>query len=201
MIAINRCIEICIAGAGSRGLAVIERILGKARLYLSHSVSFHVHIVDPGIPGIGIHATDQPDYLLLNTVSSQLSVFPDETSIQEKPYYQGPNLYEWARSNGYKVQDDGFSISKNTGREIRPDDFLPRRLLGEYLIWSYEKITSDLPPNVSLIHHRSRVVDIKKTPSNQELVELENGVHIQVDGVFLTTGHTGNVEPEKKIGA
>lgn len=116
-------------------------------------------------------------------------MFPDETTIKDNSYKKGPNLYSWANSNNYKIKSDGFTVSKSEGRDVLETDFLPRRILGEYLIWFYKEITKDLPRNVKIIPHKSEVVDIKKISDNQEKVILSNHTTLIVNAVFLTIGH------------
>jgi len=56
--------EIAIIGLGSWGLSFLERIVTGSR---SQWGPVRVHIVEPGMPGSGVYAVDQPDYLILNT--------------------------------------------------------------------------------------------------------------------------------------
>ncbi|WP_179032714.1 FAD/NAD(P)-binding protein [Paenibacillus kribbensis] len=187
-------IGICIIGLGSRGLTVLERILGYAVEY--KSVTVNIYTVDPLEPGVGVHFTDQPDYLLLNSVCDQLTIFPDESMIQEQPFMSGPNLYEWVHQEGYMIAEDGYTLNKNTGREVCKNDFLPRRILGEYLHWAYKMFVTNMPNNVVYQHYKCEALDICKVDDTRERVELTNGEIIIVDGVYLTTGHTENKHNE-----
>ena len=65
--------EIAIIGLGSWGLSFLERIVTGSR---SQWGPVRVHVVEPGTPGSGVYAVDQPDYLILNTPCGQVSLYP-----------------------------------------------------------------------------------------------------------------------------
>ncbi len=182
--------EICIIGLGPKGLTVLERLISHAKKE-DYSGKMVINLIEPGIIGLGIYNLKQPDFWLLNTVCSQITMFPDNTTVNS-PFIKGPSLYEWVNKEGYKISNDGFSISKTEGRNIERDDFLPRRLLGEYLRFFFEKITKDLPQNIILNEYNVAAIDIKNIGNNKEMVILENNSYLIVDGVILTTGHTTN---------
>ncbi|QDO82681.1 FAD/NAD(P)-binding protein [Shewanella psychropiezotolerans] len=69
----------CIIGLGPRGLSVLHRILCHAKS--SPNINISIAIFEPNEPGVGVHSTEQPDYLLLNTVAGQLSMFPQENTL------------------------------------------------------------------------------------------------------------------------
>ena len=65
--------EIAIIGLGSWGLSFLERIVTGSR---SQWGPVRVHVVEPGTPGSGVYAVNQPDYLILNTPCGQVSLYP-----------------------------------------------------------------------------------------------------------------------------
>src|SRR6266478_2789923 len=119
--------SVAIIGLGSRGLGVLERIAA-----LAGPDEITIEVIDPSCTGAGVHDVSQPDYLLLNTTCGQVSMYPDQVSVGAETAAKGPSLYEWAASRGLRLAADGFTVGA-AGRELRPTDFLPRRLLGEYL--------------------------------------------------------------------
>src|SRR5215216_235063 len=123
-----------IIGLGPRGLGVLERVVTLAKRAGPELGELRVEVIDPRCDGAGAHDTAQPDYLLLNTTCSQVSTFPDECTVGAEVDQPGPSLYEWVTARGYRLSDDGYTVGP-TGRRIRPTDFLPRRVLGEYLGW------------------------------------------------------------------
>lgn len=182
--------EVCIIGLGPKGLTVLERLISRFKKF-EHSDEIIINLIEPGIMGLGIYDLKQPDFWLLNTVCSQITMFPDNTTVNSD-FIEGPSFYEWVNEKEYKVSDNGFSISKTEGRIIKRDDFLPRRLLGEYLKYFFEKITMNLPQNIILKEYNMAAIDIKSVGENKEMVIFENNDFLIVDGVILTTGHTLN---------
>jgi len=191
-----RTISVAVIGLGSRGLGVLERIVTLAKKAGPDAVEVHVHVVDPTCHGAGVHDTAQPDYLLLNTTAAQVSLFPDACTVGDDVDEPGPNLYEWATERGLRIADDGFTVDA-VGRPIRPTDFLPRRVLGEYLAWFFEQVRLRLPQHVRLTTYRAAAVDLATPPgysaSAEQLdITLADGTVVRADHAFLTTGYTPN---------
>ncbi len=175
----SRRVSIAIIGLGSRGLNVLERITAHA-CYGRSTPRLTIHLIDPGVPGAGIHYPSQPDYLLLNTVASQITMFMDPTIEDAGPLLPGPNLYEWA------VGTD--SLDASTG----PNTYLPRRLFGEYLNWVYRYLMVRLKRCCDVHHHASEALDVCRPDNDRYTVTLQNGETIAADYLFLTTGHAEN---------
>jgi len=183
--------SICIVGAGVRGLGVLERVVAYAREY-AHARSVRVHLVDPAPRGPEQYDTRQPDYLLLNIVCGQVSMFPDVASVSGCPPTAGPSLYEWVRERGLLMGDDGFSVGAS-GRRIEDNDFLPRRLFGEYLGWFRQLLKDEAARCMELVEHGAAATDLT-ADGNGLLVELDNGTSISADYLFITVGQVP--EPE-----
>jgi hypothetical protein len=180
-------VNIAIIGLGPRGLSVLERCLKFASL-VEYQLNISI-IEESELLGIGIHSPIQPDYLLLNTVCSQLSMFPGKIGNDRQIYRDGLNFFSWAKEKGYKLHHDGYTVRKYEGREIQENDHLPRRLLGEYLHWFYIEITSDIPNNVTIQHYHHTAIDII-SEGKSEIVILNNDYKLKADFVFITIGHT-----------
>ncbi|MEV0603021.1 FAD/NAD(P)-binding protein [Streptomyces sp. NPDC050315] len=180
---------VCVIGLGSRGVGVLERLitLTSAPEWAEHPVT--VDLVDPTCDGTGLHDPEQPDYLLLNTVCSQVSLFPEEATVGEAVGDHGPTLYEWVRERGLRLADDGFTLGTH-GREIRPDDYLPRRILGAYLSWFLQRTLDRAPARLNIRLHPATAVALAGTDDGLRAVTLDNGTVLRSRYVFLTTGHT-----------
>lgn len=179
--------RVAVIGLGAWGLAVVERLVTVAR---ARGAALAVEVVQPGPPGSGIYRCDQPDYLILNNPCGQLSLY---AIAGRDPVPYGMSFYEWVTEQGYRwVQ--GECRRGLAGRPIDPADFLPRRLMGEYLQWYYRTLVATLPGNIEIRHHDVSAVDIVATADEREVVVLSDGRHLTVDHVVLTTGHTENVE-------
>jgi uncharacterized NAD(P)/FAD-binding protein YdhS len=184
---------VAIIGLGSRGLSVLERIATRSSRAGQPPRPVQVELIDPRCDGAGAHPTDQPDYLLLNTTCSQVTMFPDEHSVGDQ-VAPGPTLYDWVTERDMRLADDGYTVG-GTGRPIRPTDFLPRRLLGEYLGWSFAEIRRRISAQIRLRTHRAEAVDLAAGPDHRLLVTLSDGTVLAVQYAFLTTGHTPNRRP------
>lgn len=183
--------EFAIVGLGSWGLCVLERTVHHAHLTDS---SIRVHVIEPGQLGGGVYSTAQPDYLILNNPCGQLSLYATPDYDAEPPYAKG--LYEWAVERGYRRVGYEYRVNSG-GEEILPTDFLPRRLMGEYLAWFYESLIAGAPPNLEIVRHHASVVDITPEIGELESVWLDDGSRISVGHVVLTSGHTFNEEDQK----
>ena len=188
--------NICIVGFGSRGLTIFERIVGFAKEGRLQPFHLNIYLIDRGTPGVGIHSRTQPDYLSLNTICGQLTAFTDESVLEAGPINLGPNLYEWVIREEYRLADDGFTLLKAGGREIQPNDFLPRKLLGSYLLWSFEYLKRKLPENITLHLHAQNAIRYEQDRNGKAIITLEDESQIQADYVFITVGHTLNMQKD-----
>ncbi|MGH3658968.1 MAG: FAD/NAD(P)-binding protein, partial [Micromonosporaceae bacterium] len=167
----TRDTSVAIVGLGSRGLSVLERAVTLAKLAGPEAGHVRVEVIDPACDGAGVHDTGQPDYLLLNTTCSQVSMFPDANSVGEDVDAPGPGLYDWVLDRGLRMAEDGFTVG-SSGRAIRPTDFLPRRVLGEYLGWFLGQVLARAPGHVEVRLRHTTAVDISTGPDDGLLVEL-----------------------------
>jgi uncharacterized NAD(P)/FAD-binding protein YdhS len=181
-------IEVAIIGLGPWGLSALERLLDGLASQETERRGAVVHIVEPGRAGSGVYSVDQPDYFILNTPCGQHSMHP----FPEQSRRFG--FFEWAQAQGYRWVGDRCQIT-SSGRPITPDDFLPRRLMGEYLEWFYADLVAGAPLGVQVVHHHEYAVDITETAAGEQ-VELANGECFEVDFAILATGHTENVEAD-----
>lgn len=186
---------VAVIGLGSRGLGVLERIVTLARRAGPAAGAIRVDVVDPACTGAGVHDPAQPDYLLLNTTCAQVSMFPDGRTVGDAVDSPGPSLYEWVTERRLRLADDGFTVGA-AGRPIRPTDFLPRRLLGDYLGWFLRQLLRRAPGHVELRLRRTEAVDLTGTPGGPLTVVLADGARLRVDHAFLTTGYTPNTVVE-----
>lgn len=179
--------SVAIIGLGSRGLSVLERLLALAD---QSGDRLRIELIDPTGNGAGVHPVTQPDYLLLNTICSQVSMFPDSRSVGDTVRLTGPSLYEWAVERRLRIGRDGFSVGP-VGRRIEPWDFLPRRLLGEYLGWFLDQLLARLPSGVEVHLHRSTAIRLHTGEPLR--IELASGRSVSASHAFLTTGYTDNL--------
>ncbi len=178
--------RVAVVGLGSRGLGVLERLVTLAKRRGPAGGPVRVDVVDPTCTGAGVHDRAQPDYLLLNTTCAQVSMFPDAATVGADVDAPGPTLHEWVTARGLRLGADGFTVGRE-GREIRPTDFLPRRVLGDYLAWVLGEVLRRAPSHVDVHLHRAEAVDL-----DRGVLTLSTGDTLRADHVFLTTGYTAN---------
>jgi uncharacterized NAD(P)/FAD-binding protein YdhS len=165
---------VAIVGGGPRCLDLLERLVCRAD---GHALD--VHVVEPGPLGVGLHAVDQPDYLLLNTVCEQVTGFTDESMLGSPgAVVTGPSLFDWARGRGVLVD----------GRPVRGTDHLPRALLGEYLNWVTARVLAAAPGSVRVHVHHTSAVAVTTVPGG-ERIDLVGEPPLVVDHVVLAVGH------------
>jgi hypothetical protein len=187
-------VELCVIGAGPRGLSVLERLLANERHERRHQ-ALTVHVVDPHSPGAGaVWRSDQSRQLLMNTVASQITVFTDGTSQIDGPIEGGPSLYEWAQS--LALLGEAGSYTSATLREagaLGPNTYPTRAIYGEYLHDCFQRMIERAPAHVRVQVHGSRAVamsDVHGVPGGPQGVRLEDGTRLnELDGVIMALGH------------
>ncbi|SEQ89851.1 FAD-NAD(P)-binding [Pseudomonas sp. NFACC02] len=172
-------IKIGIVGCGSRGLTVLERLCALAA---TGDRRIEISLFDPHRPGPGLHSVEQPEYLMLNTVASQISMFPDQAALGGFSGRQGPDFYQWCLR------------FKPGERTVLPNAFLPRAWLGEYLAWTYEEVIRALPTNVRVRHHARVVDNVEHTDLGGFVLSTGTQNH-QVDWLLITIGHAASAPP------
>lgn len=185
----ERPIHIGLVGCGPRGLSVLERILSIAETRLNQVVV--IDIFDPGELGTGVHRRGQPDYLALNTVAGQLGVFPDLESLGQLPGARGrdgPSFFDWCQQKKIKISSRS-GLSNAEGRDVRPDDFLPRSLLGFYLFESFNEIIEGAPRNVSINIYNDFVEEIVGLDDCLFKIRTSSGEFHSLEKLVLTIGH------------
>lgn len=183
-------LRIGLVGCGSRGLSIFERILSIAEQHRDQPVA--IDIFDPNTPGTGVHWLDQPDYLLLNTVAGQLGVFPDAAALGQLPLARerrGPDFLTWCRKSNIRISP-ATGLLTSDGREVMPDDFLPRRLLGIYLADAFEQILAATPSHVTVKIHRENVTALETNGADAFVLHTASGTAVTIDQLVLTVGHT-----------
>jgi len=180
-------LEICVVGMGPRGLTVLERLLANFE-----GGSLTIHAVDPYPRGAGkVWRSAQSGELLMNTIASQVTVFPDESVDLTGRLRTGPSLYEWARN--VVMFGDPEEYEPDVAAEIQalgPDTYATRRLVGHYLTWAFQRIVRSAPSGVRIVEHATSAAALWDEPDGRQSVQLENGVRLRgLDGVVMALGH------------
>ncbi|MDR0625713.1 MAG: nitronate monooxygenase [Bifidobacteriaceae bacterium] len=179
---------LAIVGLGPRGLAVLERSIAVARD--NPMRRFVVDCFDDTEPGAGrVWTTTQPSTLLMNTVSSQVTMFPDETVATMASASDGPSLFDWLQSpdsDGWLNWDESLAIER---RELGPNDYPTRRMYGHYLVWVLSKLVASAPSNIQIFIHRDTVARIDQDGTTGWVVHSKEPP-LSVRKAVLAVGHT-----------
>ncbi|MDQ0779970.1 putative NAD(P)/FAD-binding protein YdhS [Streptomyces aurantiacus] len=184
---------LCVVGAGPRGLAVLERLSA----HHTHGRRLLVHVVDPYPPGPGrTWRTRQSPHLLMNTVTSQVSQFTDDSVRCSGPIRPGPSLHDWLHRSADSTWPDA--------ERLGPDDYPSRAQYGHYLEWVFQHLVDDAPDGLSFVVHQGTAVALDDGASGHQCVTLDDGTRLDgLDAVVLALGHGGN-EPgaeERRLAA
>jgi uncharacterized NAD(P)/FAD-binding protein YdhS len=156
---------------------LLERFAANAEELLDGR-DIHVHVVDPYPAGGGrIWRREQSRLLWMNSMTSDVTIFTDQSVECDGPIVPGPDLATW-------VAGEGAVILEKAGLEQPgPMDFPPRLVQAEYLAWVWERVVRDLPATVTT--HRERAVEL----TADQRVILESGQEIAADAVVLALGY------------
>lgn len=187
-------IEICLIGAGPRGLSVLERICANHGMSAT-ARTLTVHVVDDAAPGAGsVWRADQSPHLLTNTVACQITVFPDSSSRIDGPIVPGPSLHDWAvqiSAGRPEVDEDPQTVREAIA--LGPNCYPTRAFYGRYLNASFRRIVGTAPGTVTVVVHRSRAVALADThgrTDGPQGVRLADGTRLHgLDAVVLAQGH------------
>ncbi|MER7248485.1 FAD/NAD(P)-binding protein [Kribbella sp. NPDC000426] len=164
-------------GGGPRTVGLLERFAASAAELLDGR-DVEIHVVDPYPVGGGrIWRREQSRLLWMNSMTSDVTIFTDDSVECDGPIVPGPDLATW-------VAGEGAVILEKAGLEQPgPMDFPPRLVQAEYLAWVWERVVRDLPATVTT--HRERAVEL----TADRRVVLESGREIAADAVVLALGY------------
>ncbi|MFD3402960.1 FAD/NAD(P)-binding protein [Kribbella sp. NPDC058693] len=168
---------IVFVGGGPRTVGLLERFAASAPDLLDGR-DVEIHVVDPYPVGGGrIWRREQSRLLWMNSMTSDVTIFTDESVECDGPIVPGPDLATW-------VAGEGAVILEKAGIEQPgPMDFPPRLVQAEYLAWVWERVVRDLPATVTT--HRERAVEL----TADQRVVLESGREIAAAAVILALGY------------
>lgn len=185
-------IRICVVGLGPRGLAVLERICANAPECLPAGHNLLVHVVDPraGSGGEVWRANQDPE-LLMNTVSSQISMFVDDSVACEGPVVGGPSLHEWARFLAVIEEPQQIpDVVRAEAARLGPDSYPSRSFYGHYLNWTLRRVVRTAPANVTIELHTDAAMDLRAAEDGSQALRLATyGTIGDLDAVVLAQGH------------
>jgi len=192
---IDADIQICIVGLGPRGLSVLERLCANVAEFVSGPGRVRLHLVDPHLlTGSRVWATGQSTELLMNTVTSQITMFLDESVECAGPVVAGPGLYEWSRFIALVGPFDGAPEHVRVeAANLGPDSYPSRAFYGHYLTWVLRHLIRTAPPSITVELHEQQAVDLVDGEDGRQRITLADGSSLdRLDAVVLAQGHVTN---------
>lgn len=166
--------RVAVIGAGPRGIAVLERIVAASATDAFRG-ELEVHLIDPHVDrGGAVWRTDQPPVLLMNTATSQTTMYPDASCAPVLPVPHTATLADFLAPEG-----------------LGPADIAPRAAHGRYLVSVLEQAEADAARTggVRIVRHADEAVDVTGPPDGPQTVRLRDGGDLEVDAVAVTIGH------------
>ncbi|MFF2412456.1 FAD/NAD(P)-binding protein [Streptomyces sp. NPDC058092] len=193
-------LEMCLVGAGPRGLSVLERLCAQERKSPRWD-TVTVHVIDPDPPGAGrVWRPAQSRHLLMNTVACQVTVYTDASVRIDGPMEEGPSLYQWAKALGSGSLEAARDAAQDKealaeARRLGPDSYPTRALYGRYLAWAFRRVVANAAAHVTVRTHPVRAValedaDATARHTGPQTVTLEDGTRLTgLSAVVLAQGH------------
>jgi uncharacterized NAD(P)/FAD-binding protein YdhS len=181
--------RIAIIGLGSRGLTILERIIAHARLFPSHKVE--LFLFEPQRIGVGCHPPTQHPTFLLNTITSQLTQFSDDSTMSAGPILSGPSFYHWLSDRRTTNQNIPSILTDRTD----PDAYCSRALFGHYLTFVFDYLTELAPDHVRITPFPVAAEDARRSSDGTWTISGGDVNVDKIDFVYLTTGHTKSKTP------
>ncbi|WIY82034.1 FAD/NAD(P)-binding protein [Propionimicrobium sp. PCR01-08-3] len=186
--------RVAVVGAGPRGLAVVERLVSLAA---TTGRQFDLDWYDDTSFGAGrVWSPYQTTALLMNTVCSQLSAFPDASAGFEEDYVHGPAFYDWLQTPEAArwLKDDPVLLAERA--DVEPNTYTSRALYGAYLTWSADRIVSAAGPNLRIRRISKRVTALDRD-RNLRRISTSDDTQRNYDYVALALGHL-SAQPTSK---
>jgi FAD-NAD(P)-binding len=183
-------VEVVLVGAGPTASSLLERIVANVPELLGER-PLTVHLVDPYPAGQGrVWRPDLPHLLWMNSMAEDVTIFTDESVRCAGPIRPGPTLLDWVRS----VDDETLAAvtTPEVATEVRsvgPTTFPSRLVQSAYLEWFRRHVLASRPPNVEVVTHRNRAVDVRDEPDGTQTVWLDGAEPLHADAVVLALGH------------
>lgn len=172
--------RIAIVGMGPRGISVLERLAVRAAERAGRRV--HVFAIDRIEVGAGrVWRTDQPDWLTMNTIAGQVTMYSGGRDGGPDRAGHGPSLAEWL------ARDPDPRLAA-----IGPDGFAPRVVYGRYLRDVCRNIAARLPEGMRVEEVAAHVTAVRRLGDGSLALDLETGAgpaRLRADHVVLATGH------------
>lgn len=177
-------VAIGIVGVGVKGTYAFHRLAVNSVRAEFTNKKIEVFLIDSNDLGAGeTYPIGSEDYLMMNTVASQITAYSDSSNKIEGDLHDGPNLSQWLNMNN---------------RQISPNEYPKRREHGAYLNSvvrdSLKLIREDIP--VTFIRSKAKDLIYGR---NGYVLSCEDETEIELDVVLLSFGGQGFSEPRISV--
>lgn len=176
--------RIVIVGSGPRAIAILERLALELEEH-PPSAALNITVVDAVEPGAGrVWRTDQSPLLLMNTITSQITLYSGP--LQQGPWRPGagPTLHQWLQLHS----DEQLS-------RLGPNGYAPRQAYGQYLRSCFSVIVASLEQHATVSVLKNEVTAMELEPEGLRLRLADGTQWAGVDSVILATGHAKVPQP------
>ncbi|RON17324.1 FAD/NAD(P)-binding protein [Pseudomonas frederiksbergensis] len=180
----GRTRQIAIIGCGPRSIAVLERLVLELEANPPR-YPLKITVIDAVEPGAGrVWRTDQSPHLLMNTITSQITLYSGALQSGAWRAGAGPNFHQWLQLHS----DPQFS-------RLGANDYAPRQLYGQYLRSCFSVFVANLQAHANVSVLKSEVTALTQEPAGFRL-QLREGQWLEsIDTVILATGHARVPQP------
>jgi hypothetical protein len=169
---------VAVVGTGPRGVSFIERLVTRI-VERQYSRPVTVYAIDAVEVGCGrTWRTDQPDELLMDNSTDELTMFSGPADDSPARAGHGPTLAEWYRESGHTA-----------GVVVGDAVYAPRRAYGEYLTYVFTAVQRNAPDTVSVVPVPDEVRMVTKNAHGAYVLALKNNGNRVADRVVFATGH------------
>jgi hypothetical protein len=171
-------IRIAVVGTGPRGVSVVERLVTRIAEG-HHPGPVTVYAIDAHEVGCGrTWRTDQPDELLMDNSTDELTAFSGPSDGGPDRAGHGPAFAEWYRESGH-----------TGGLAVGDAVYAPRRAYGEYLAHVFASVVRHASGPVTVVPVRDEVRAVTRDGRGGYVLSLGSGARRTADRVVFATGH------------
>ncbi|RAJ58760.1 methylaspartate mutase epsilon subunit [Streptomyces sp. Amel2xB2] len=171
-------LTVAVIGTGPRGVSVVERLVTRIG-ERGPSGPVTVYAIDAFEVGCGrTWRTDQPDELLMDNSTDELTAFSGPSDGGPARPGHGPTFAEWYRASGHTA-----------GVVVGDAVYAPRRAYGEYLTYVFTSVVRHAPEGVTVVPVREEVLAVTKDERGAYVLSLGSGGRRTADRVVFATGH------------
>lgn len=160
--------KIAIIGGGASGTLLAVNLIKHAG-----SQPLEINLIEKKERfGRGVAYSAQKDFHLLNVPAAKMGAFPDDAE----------HFHRWLAAKDF---------------DFAPNDFVPRRVYGEYLRDLYDETAARKPANVHINVFDAEAVDVSLSGARAE-VALDSGENLTADKIILAFGNFLPPHPKSK---